>query len=214
MKELYYQSAEHYVRCLAKAAKTRAYGRVIPTRIAEEIYNYDKLVQPDQSLCLEVYNRIRALSELDDKKENTDAIINILKDAEKELGYYKKVGIYDDLSPEVERVHSKEYNEFVPAQSFGIYFLYDVNETIIYIGKSEANLKHRSISSIMQKKARMVKYLYPKSKADTRVYELYYINQHKPMYNRDAKTEDELTISLPELEGSETIRIYSIDCMN
>jgi excinuclease UvrABC nuclease subunit len=87
-------------------------------------------------------------------------------------------------------------------ENFGVYFLYDEKERVIYIGKSESNMILRSKQSASKYKAVKVQYFHPRTKADTRIYEIYYINKFKPQYNRDAKTRDKLTIKLQDLQGS------------
>jgi hypothetical protein len=93
-------------------------------------------------------------------------------------------------------------------ENFGVYFLYDEKERIVYIGKSECNMIERSRQSATVYKAVKVQYFHPRTKADTRMYEIYYINKHKPKYNRDAKTRDKLTLKLPELPGSGIINLH------
>lgn len=84
----------------------------------------------------------------------------------------------------------------------GIYRLYDENDKIVYIGKSY-NLKNRVYSSLQERKASKFDFAVLKSKADTDVYELYYINKYKPILNGDSNSGDRLTIELPELSFSQ-----------
>jgi Nuclease subunit of the excinuclease complex len=44
-----------------------------------------------------------------------------------------------------------------------------------------------------------------RTEADMFLYELYYINKFRPALNRDDKAQDELTVSLPELDFKEYI---------
>jgi hypothetical protein len=84
----------------------------------------------------------------------------------------------------------------------GVYFLYNKNKDLIYIGKS-ISLKRRMIESYMKCRASYYRYAFTKTESDMVVYELYYINKYKPQLNIDSNCVDELTITLPELKFSQ-----------
>lgn len=59
---------------------------------------------------------------------------------------------------------------------------------------------HREININLVSK---IEYAVFKTEADMNVYEIYYINKLKPPLNCDDKAQDDLTISLPEVEWNE-----------
>lgn len=77
----------------------------------------------------------------------------------------------------------------------GIYFLYDENKTLVYIGKG-THLGKRMASSSKERKASYVRYLICNSLADMHVIELYLINKVKPKFNSDSKSDDKLTFKI------------------
>lgn len=66
----------------------------------------------------------------------------------------------------------------------GVYFLYNENDTIIYIGKS-GNLATRIVQSAFDKKAVGFSYIITESHIDCCILELYYISIYKPIFNSD-----------------------------
>lgn len=82
-------------------------------------------------------------------------------------------------------------------------FLNDNNE-ILYIGKTIQTLSNRlsghyHLPEECYSSTRKIEFAECNSKADLSIYESYYINKFKPIYNTDLKYDDELTIILPEL---------------
>jgi hypothetical protein len=96
-------------------------------------------------------------------------------------------------------------------QQHGIYFLYNKEKELIYIGKSVYNLWSRIISSAKEREATYFAYALTKTKSDTSIYEMYYIAKLKPPLNNDGKYNDPVTITLPELEITEPQAIYEED---
>jgi len=74
---------------------------------------------------------------------------------------------------------------------------------IIYVGKSK-HLKTRVSNHIRKRKWKDEIYQIEVAKciteSDMNVYELYYISKHSPKYNKDCKTNDELTFELEDLQ--------------
>lgn len=89
----------------------------------------------------------------------------------------------------------------------GVYKLYDKNQKLIYIGKSY-NLSNRLMSSIDERKANYCTYSIIDNKANTDLYEVYYINKLNPILNTDCNSGNELTITLPEIEFAPLTKIY------
>ncbi len=90
----------------------------------------------------------------------------------------------------------------------GIYRLYDENKNLIYIGKSY-NLCDRIPSSANSKKAHYFSYCVLNNKADTDIYELYYINKLKPPKNLDGGHDDTPSTVLPELIFTNILPLYN-----
>lgn len=95
---------------------------------------------------------------------------------------------------------------------FGIYFLYNTQMQLLYVGKSTESLGYRLLSSIRERRGTaFASIAYPQTKSDTHVYELYYIAKFRPPLNSDCSELDELdelTISLPELELTAPMEVY------
>ncbi|WP_252225397.1 MULTISPECIES: hypothetical protein [unclassified Clostridium] len=89
----------------------------------------------------------------------------------------------------------------------GVYKLYDENKQLIYIGKSY-NLAIRIVTSIRERKASYFSYCVLNNKADTDIYEIYYISKLKPPLNSSNKNEDSPTLILKDLEFNYPIYIF------
>lgn len=101
--------------------------------------------------------------------------------------------------------------------SYLIYFFFDVNQNLLYIGKT-TNLKKR-ISQHLSEKLRVsekwrneidlknIKVYSCKTLTDLEVYETYFINKYKPLYNLDKVFGDTLSFEPPLLEPT----IYSFE---
>ena len=87
----------------------------------------------------------------------------------------------------------KEMEDLV--QVYGLYFLYDQDKNLIYIGKSR-NLNERIPSSVKERKAYYLKYKLTKTLTDTHILELYYIAKLKPILNKDSKENDDTTLTI------------------
>ena len=88
---------------------------------------------------------------------------------------------------------------------FGIYFIYDRNGIIRYIGKSTSCVIKRSLHSAKERGLRdfsKIEYRYPKTKSDVALYETYYISKYKPDKNSDMVFNDLISVNLPELDVS------------
>src|SRR5699024_6655512 len=89
----------------------------------------------------------------------------------------------------------------------GVYFSYDEDKELIYVGKS-INLGERIPSSINERSAIYYEYAETKSESDTSIYEAYYISLLKPELNVEGKHEDELTVRLNCIRNNELKPIY------
>jgi excinuclease UvrABC nuclease subunit len=82
----------------------------------------------------------------------------------------------------------------------GVYFLYDYDGNLIYIGKSN-NLKNRLYQSIREKKKEVSYFSFAltETDADAIIYEQYYMTKHgKPKFNTEYPS-DGTSLKLPEL---------------
>lgn len=106
-------------------------------------------------------------------------------------------------------------------ENIGCYFIYDNNEQLVYVGKSNTHLLDRACESARERtNGDFSKIeLYPmKTQADTNIYELYYIAQYDPKYNSDCRCLDKPSFALPKQiskylikrVGSETFNIEQI----
>ena len=95
-----------------------------------------------------------------------------------------------------------------------MYFLYrflDKNNNIIYIGKTQGkNLRarmktHCHLPVICYLSIAKIDFCKLKTSSDLAVYEIYYINKYKPIYNTAEKYNDGMSIILPELQWEEYI---------
>lgn len=87
----------------------------------------------------------------------------------------------------------------------GLFKLYDKKKNLVYIDKSY-NLAEGILKSSKKKKTCYCSYCIIDNKADTDIYEIYYISKLKPIYN--IANIDLPTIKLKELEFGDIIQIY------
>lgn len=130
--------------------------------------------------------------------------------------YYKPIIIKEKLWSSADKRYKHLAKKFLEKQKeiekkHGVYFLYDHDKQLIYIGKSVHDLWGRIISSAKERNAVYYSYALTKTKSDTSVYEMYYISKYKPKLNNDGKYNDEVTISLPDLEFTELQFVYQED---
>jgi len=82
----------------------------------------------------------------------------------------------------------------------GVYFLYDNDKQLVYIGKSQC-LSTRVYSSWYERKAVYIRIMQTRTKADANIIEPYCIALYNPIHNSEFKTGDSPTfvLDLPEL---------------
>lgn len=104
---------------------------------------------------------------------------------------------------------TNEFKEFINCieRKKGLYFLYDKNETLIYIGKS-INLGIRMLASIRERGAYFISICETLTKSEMHIYETYYILKEKPLLNKQFSETDKLSVELPELIKSKKILVY------
>lgn len=98
---------------------------------------------------------------------------------------------------------------------FGVYFIYDNDGKIAYIGKSSSCAITRSFASASERQLldfSKIEIRGTKTKSDVAVYEAYYISKYKPYCNNDMVFDDEISLTLPDLKvDKEFIRATSND---
>ncbi len=102
-----------------------------------------------------------------------------------------------------EKINSITANGLEGNNVYGIYFIYDKDGNIAYIGKSSSNAVTRSFSSVSERGLldfSKIEIRGTKTKSDIAIYEAYYISKYKPKCNNDLVFEDETSLSLPDLE--------------
>lgn len=107
-------------------------------------------------------------------------------------------------------VTSPEFIEFFNENigKFGLYFLYNLNKEILFIGQS-LNLGEAIIDTIWSKNVDgYVAIAYTNSKADMHIYRVYYILKEKPLQLNELFESDDLSISLKPLKKTKLIKIY------
>jgi hypothetical protein len=147
------------------------------------------IMKLDLDTCIK-YISAEALKYLDAKK-----------DPEHFIYWDEKVGKYRTLSPDYLKLQKSIFDVA------GIYFLYDHTKSLIYIGKSY-HLWKRILSSCLERKASYCSYTVIGNKADTDIYEMYFISKFKPLENGAGKTDDSPTMILPELDFSPLVQVY------
>lgn len=190
-------------------------------KIAEEV---KKIKRKDKTIFLPLFeDYLKLVTELD------DIIININKNCkeEKEKICEKKQDCFINISkyPILSRIAEKaELESFKPdlitsqefidlfkenIGKFGLYFLYNLNKELLFIGQS-LNLGETIIDSVWKKNIDgYVALAYTNTKADLYIYENYYILKEKPLLINNLSVQDELSISLKPLKKTELIKIYT-----
>jgi len=91
----------------------------------------------------------------------------------------------------------------------GVYFIYDDNDEVIYIGKS-SNLDKRIKTSCEAKKGKYVRVAEMKNKIDATIYESYYISKLSPKLNKFYSGYNESLLSLPPIKLGDKINAKDI----
>lgn len=95
-----------------------------------------------------------------------------------------------------------------------MYYLYrflDKNGNVIYVGKTQGKLNdrlkcHNHIMILCYLSVSKIEFCELNTDVDLTIYEIYYINKYRPIYNKADKGIKKMTIQLPELEWKEYVR--------
>lgn len=202
-KEFYFKTLRHFSNFCLK------YGYFRKETLENVLFIGEKAINGDE-LCQDVVNKITFLLK-DGQDENMDQLIPIgemlkeFKEGKELKNLVLKYNIFSlERKIEVETFFRNE--EYVPTQEFintleyltyvhGLYFLYDENKNLIYIGKSK-NLGSRILDSVKERQGFYLKYKLPLTKSDTNILELYYISKFKPKLNSESKEADDTTLEI------------------
>ncbi len=89
----------------------------------------------------------------------------------------------------------------------GVYKLYDDSKRLLYIGKSY-DLGSRICTSTKERKAFYYSYSMINNRADTDIYEAYYIAKLTPPDNSVGITSDSPTVVLPDIKFTKIRPVY------
>lgn len=215
-KEFYFKTLRHFSNFCLK------YGYFRKETLENILFIGEKAINGDE-LCQDVVNKITFLLK-DGQDENMDQLIPIgemlkeFKEGKELKDLVLKYNIFSlERKIEIETLFRNE--KYVPTQEFintleyltyvhGLYFLYDENKKLIYIGKSK-NLGSRILNSVKERQGFYLKYKLPQTKSDTNILELYYISKFKPKLNSESKEVDDTTFEIDYkfLEESDFILI-------
>ncbi|MGO5427247.1 GIY-YIG nuclease family protein [Fusobacterium mortiferum] len=171
-------------------------------------YFIDKAIKGDM-LCQAIINRFTAILKFEQNNTlDREKIISILSEVyycdvnlRKTIKKYNlNLNIFGDIKTIFKEEDYSVSEEFIKemedlVQVYGLYFLYDQDKNLIYIGKSR-NLNERIPSSVKERKAYYLKYKLTKTLTDTHILELYYIAKLKPILNKDSKESDDTTLTI------------------
>lgn len=184
--------------------------------IIEEI---TKIKKTEKSIFLPLFEDYQKLN-----GELSDLIAHIIKETEHnpldvkntviEIERYPilyRITEHKDLTTfKPEYITTAKFIEFFESNigKYGLYFLYNINKELVYVGKS-ISLGETILNSVWEKNIDgYVAIAYTKTKADIHVYEPYYILKEKPLLNFEVLEKDELSISLKPLKISALVKIY------
>lgn len=141
----------------------------------------------------------------------------ILSDKSKESPFYPSRIKCLEIKNAKEKKYSIDEFDTYYKDKYGIYFIYNEKNQIVYIGKSYSCLLTRAFASLKEIQClnfSKIELRECKYKSDIAIYESYYISLYKPQYNsKDLIFKDTPSIQLPELAISRTIyRDIEQDC--
>lgn len=123
------------------------------------------------------------------------------------------IGLKIYVRTEIDRDMICTYTKPVMTTNIGCYFIYDNNEEIVYVGKSTSDLLSRSCTSAVERVLgdfSKIELLEFNTKAETSIFEIYYITKLKPKFNSESNTSDNIPFDLPDTSISKKI-IMSVD---
>ena len=113
-----------------------------------------------------------------------------------------------EIKKEEEKIYTINEFDINYKGKYGVYFIYNHENKLVYIGKSSTCLLTRAFTSAKERQClnfSKIELRECKCKSDIAIYESYYISLYKPEYNNDLIFDDTPSIKLPELPVSKTI---------
>lgn len=128
--------------------------------------------------------------------------------------YYPKLLEVVTISHAIDKAYLiKEYN-YIENIKYGVYFIYDENNQIAYIGKSLSDVSFRCFESVKERNLynfSKIEIRASNSKSDIGIYESYYISKFKPRLNKDLNVKDIVSLRLEDIPiGKTYIKDYSV----
>lgn len=123
------------------------------------------------------------------------------------------IGLKICIRSEIENDMICTYTKPIMKTNIGCYFIYDNNKEIVYVGKSTSDLLSRSCTSAVERVLgdfSKIELLEFNTKAETSIFEIYYITKLKPKFNSESNTSDNIPFDLPDTSISKKI-IMSVD---
>lgn len=113
-----------------------------------------------------------------------------------------------EIREEEETIYTINKIDMDYKKKYGVYFIYDSDGELIYIGKSISCLLTRAFQSARERMClnfSKIELRECKNKSDVAIYESYYISLYKPKCNKEMVTDDYPSIKLPDLEVTKEI---------
>lgn len=111
------------------------------------------------------------------------------------------IGLKICIRTNIEKDMICTYTKPKMSTNIGCYFIYDNNDELVYIGKSTSDLLSRSCASATERVLgdfMRMELLEFNTKAEASIFEIYYITKHKPKFNSESNTKDNLPFDLPD----------------
>ena len=199
---MYYSDESHFRNCVNKVVEERneEHDKIRLYEIINNVYEYDR--------CFHTKKTSSIYFEIKKKKDiPIDIIVNEFEKTIQHAPPYKAMS--EKLKTHKAEL-SEEYIKIAEriGNVSGIYKLFDKDKNLIYVGKSTSSLYERIIGSSNERQAEYCKCCEIKSKAETCIYELYYINMLMPPLNKDCKHGDGFSFELEPLKFCDFIQIY------
>jgi hypothetical protein len=202
--KMFYESPKHFFYATRRMLiDTGFWDKKLETDLNKwmpVLYNADMEERYSQSLCSTVYFNLKKFYN----------IFSAIKASIRDIKSYKYVHRYEypeftkELHPELSKKSFKEIEAL--KEKSGVYYLYNYNKSLIYIGKSQ-NLRFRMMESVKERKASYARYSIIDNLSDMHILEVYLIAKHKPSRNVSCVSSDKPSIKLKEPIKSEYIRI-------
>ena len=145
--------------------------------------------------------KLSATNNIDELKRISDIgnSINLAEYFDKDI--VSEFGLKAFSISNVEKDMICTYTRPTMSTNIGCYFIYDNNDELVYIGKSTSDLLTRACVSSVQrllgdfKRIELIEF---NTKAETNIFEIYYISKLKPKFNSESNTRDVLPFDLPD----------------